>query len=78
MRQFTVKFRSVREIQEFAAIADTLPCKLLVGTDRFQVHATSFMAIFALNCRNPLTVSADCTEAVFENILESFRKFLAA
>jgi len=77
VRQFTVQFRSVREIQEFAAIADTLPCSLLVGTDRFQVHATSFMGIFALNCRKPLTVSVDCSEEVFETILDAFRKFLA-
>jgi hypothetical protein len=73
-----VQFRSVREIQEFAIIAGTLPCKLLVGTDRFQVHATSFMAMFALNCRRPLTVSVDCSDEAFETIVESLRKFMAA
>lgn len=77
MRQFTVQFRSVREIQEFVNLAGNLPCKLLVGSERFQVHATSFMGMFTLNCRKPLRVSVDCSPEEFEAILEMFREFLA-
>ncbi len=76
MRQFTVQFRSLRDVQDFVALASKLPHKLLVGNERFQVHATSFMGMFALNCRKPQKVSVDCSEEEFRQILVLFERFL--
>ena len=76
MRQFTVQFRSLRDVQDFVALASKLPCKLLVGNERFQVHATSFMSMFALNCRKPQRVSVECSEEEFSGLLVTFDRFL--
>ncbi len=76
MREFIVQFRSLRDVLDFAALASKQPLKLNVGNDRFQVHATSFMGIFALNCRKPLKVSVDCSEEEFAPLLATFERFL--
>ena len=76
MRQFTVQFRSLRDVQDFVALAANLPHKILVGNGPFQVHATSFMGIFALNCRKPQKVSVDCSEEEYQQMLKLFERFL--
>jgi phosphotransferase system HPr-like phosphotransfer protein len=72
-----VQFRSLRDVQDFVALASKQTVKLCVGGDRFQVNATSFMALFALNCRKPLKVSVECTEEEFSRLLNTFQQFLA-
>lgn len=76
MHEFTVRFRSAREIQEFTAIAGQQNFPIRVGTERFQVNASSFMGIFALNCRKPLRVCAQCTQEEFEAFLTKIQPFL--
>lgn len=76
MHQFYVQFRSLRDVQDFVSLASKHPRKLLVGSDRFQVHATSFMGIFALNCRKVQRVSVDCTEEELEALLATFDQFV--
>ena len=78
MHQFTVQFRCLVDVQDFVAIASRLSHKLLVGHERFQVHATSFMGMFALNCRKPLRVTVDCSEEEFRQIRVLFERFLVA
>lgn len=77
MRQFMVQFRSLRDVQDFVALASRQTVKLYVGSDRFQVNATSFMGLFALNCRKPLKVTINCTEEEFSQLLNTFQRFLA-
>ena len=77
MREFMVRFRSFRDIQEFVALASGQPLKLRVGSDRFQINATSFMGMFALNCRKPLRVAVDCSQEEFDALLITFGRFLA-
>jgi phosphotransferase system HPr-like phosphotransfer protein len=77
MRQFYVQFRSFRDIQDFVALASRQSLNLRVGTDRFQVNATSFMGMFALNCRKPQRVCVDCSEEEFRELLTTFAQFLA-
>ena len=76
MREFVVQFRSLRDIQDFVALASAQTVKLHVGSDRFQVNATSFMGMFALNCRKPLKVTVDCTEEAFAELMNTFDRFL--
>ena len=76
MREFVVQFRSLRDVLDFATLSSKQPLKLLVGGERFQVHATSFMGIFALNCRKPQKVSVDCSEEEFAALLVTFDRFL--
>ena len=77
VREFMVQFRSVRDIQEFVTLASRQTQKLYVGSDRYQVNATSFMGMFALNCRKPLKVTVDCSEAELDALKLTFEKFLA-
>lgn len=76
MREFYVQFRSLQDIQDFVALASKQSVRLCVGGDRFQVNATSFMSMFALNCRDPLKVSVDCPEEEFSALLNTFDRFL--
>ena len=77
MREFYVKFRSLRDVMDFVALAAKQKFRLIVGSDRFQVNATSFMGIFALNCRNRLRVTVECTEEELTQLLTTFERFLA-
>ena len=72
-----VQFRSLRDVQDFVALASKQTLKLYVGGDRFQVNATSFMGLFALNCRKPLKVTVECSEEEFARLLDTFSQFLA-
>lgn len=76
MWEFMVQFRSLRDVQDFVALAFKQPTKLKVGSDRFQVHATSFMGIFALNCRKPQKVTVECSQEELERLLTVFDRFL--
>ena len=77
VRQFMVRFRSFQDIQDFVALASKQSVKLCVGGDRFQVNATSFMGMFALNCRRPQKVTVNCSEEEFDALLITFERFLA-
>ena len=77
MREFMVQFRSLRDIQEFVALASSQTAQLYVGGDRFQVNATSFLGLFALNCRKKQRVSVDCSEEELEALKITFQQFLA-
>ena len=76
MHQFYVQFRSLRDVQDFVALASKQKLRLIVGSDRFQVNATSFMGIFALNCRKPQKVTVDCTEEELAQLKNTFEPFL--
>ena len=76
MREFMVRFGSFRDIQDFVALASSQSVELCVGGDRFQVNATSFMGMFALNCRRPLKVSVQCSEEELAQLLTTFDRFL--
>lgn len=77
MHEFNVRFHSLRDVQDFVALASSQKLRLIVGSDRFQVNATSFMGIFALNCRKPQRVTVNCTEEEFQQLLNTFDRFLA-
>lgn len=76
MHVFCVQFQSLRDVLDFVALASREPHRLIVGGDRFQVNATSFMGMFALNCRKPLKVTVECTEEELEALLTTFQRFL--
>lgn len=76
MHQFYVQFRSFRDVQEFVTLASKQPLKLLVGGDWFQVNATSFMGMFALNCRKAQRVCVDCSEEELAALLDTFDRFV--
>ena len=78
MQEFMVRFRCVRDIQEFVLLASGLEHKLMVGNDKFQVNATSYIGVFSLNCRRPLKVTVQCSADELSALKTTFAKFLAA
>ena len=76
MQEFYVQFRSLQDVQDFVTLASKQKHRLIVGSDRFQVNAISFMGIFTLNFRKPQRVTAECTEEEFRRILADFDRFL--
>ena len=76
MHQFYVQFHSLRDVQDFVSLASQQKHRLIVGGDRFQVNATSFMGLFTLNCRSPQRVTVNCTEEELQELLATFARFL--
>ena len=77
MHQFYVQFHSLTDVQDFVSLASRQKFRLNVGSDHFQVSATSFMGLFTLNCRDPLRVTMECSEEEYQRLLETFERFLA-
>ena len=77
MHEFYVQFLSLRDVQDFVSLASRQKHRLTVGNDRFQVNATSFMGMFALNCRNRQKVTVECSQDEFEALKMTFARFLA-
>ena len=77
MQEFYVQFRSLRDVMDFVTLASKQKHRLIVGSDRFQVNATSFMGLFTLNCRKPQKVSVECSEEELQQLTSTFERFLA-
>ena len=77
MREFMVSFHSFRDIQEFAALCGKQPFRVLIGTDRYQVNASSLLGILSLNCRKPLKVTFQCGDEDFLRFSQAVSRFLA-
>ena len=77
MQEFYVQFRSLQDVQDFVTLASKQKHRLIVGSDRFQVNATSFMGLFTLNCRKPQKVSVECSEEELQQLTSTFERFLA-
>ena len=76
MQQITVQFRSFRDVRDFAQLAQKQPFQITVGTEKYQVNATSVLGMFTLNCRRPLTAHFDCSEEDFLRFVQDADHFL--
>ena len=76
MQEFVVRFRSLRDVQEFVFLCGKQPFSIQVGSDRHHVDATNFMGLFSLNCRNPQKVMMDCTQEQYLQFRQDAGKFL--
>ena len=71
MKEFTVEFGSVQEVQHFVEVATQQPFSITLGNDRHKVNGKTFMEIFSLNFDFPLTAWMDCTDSQFENFISA-------
>ena len=76
MRQFEIHVKSVKDVLDFVSIATKRTFSITVGTERHRVDAKSFMEMFSLNFRLPLTVTAECSEEEFEALLQDAACFV--
>ena len=76
MHQFYVRFTSLQDVQDFVSYASRENQRITVGNGHFQVNATSFMGLLALNCRKPLLVTVNCSEEEIHQLKATFQRFL--
>ena len=76
MHQFYVRFTSLQDVQDFVSYASRENQRITVGNNHFQVNATSFMGLLALNCRKPLLVTVSCSEEEIHQLKTTFQRFL--
>ena len=69
MKEFTIQFSSVRDVQKFVDLSTAQPFPITIGNDYHKVNGKSFMEIFSLNFDYPLTAWLDCTDEQFEAFL---------
>ena len=77
MREFTVCFHSFRDIQDFSRLCAAQEFRVLIGSDRYQVNATSLLGMFSLNCRKPQRVTMECTQEQYDRFRRQADRFLA-
>ena len=66
MKEFTVQFSSVQDVQRFVELATKQPFPITLGNDFHRVNGKSFMEIFSLSFDQPLIAWLDCSEEQFE------------
>ena len=62
VREFTIRFHSFRDVQDFVNLASAQEFPITVGNDSYSVSASSFMGMFTLDYSNDLKVKANCTD----------------
>ena len=71
MKEFTVEFNSVQDVQHFVELATRQPYPIELGNACHKVNGKSFMEIFSLNFDYPLTAWLDCSQEEFESFRDS-------
>ena len=76
MQQFEIRVSSVKDVLEFVSIATKRPFPITVGNERHRVNGKSFMEMFSLNLRRPVTVSLQCTQEEYDAFLQDAEPYL--
>ena len=77
MYQVKIELRSVRAVLDFVSLATSRSFPIRVGTEKHQVNAKSFMELFCLNLREPVTATLQCSEEEFRKFCLEADRFLA-
>ena len=76
MREFQIRLQSVRDVQEFVALATARAFSVTIRDESNKVNGKSFMEMFCLDLRRPLRVIVDCGEEEFESFRNDAARFL--
>ena len=76
MHQFNISIRSIRQIQDFVALAMVQPFEVLVGNEKQQINGKSFIGMFSLDYKRPLYVSVKCSEEEFSRFRQEAAQFV--
>jgi len=76
MREFEIRLRSVKDVQEFVGIATARPYAVTIRDERNKVNGKSFMEMFCLDFSHPLRVICNCTDEDFDAICRDADRFL--
>ena len=76
MREFEIRLRSVKDVQEFVSIATSRPYTVTIRDERNKINGKSFMEMFCLDFSHPLRVICDCNDEDFAAICRDADRFL--
>ena len=73
--EFEIQLRSVQDVLRFVAMATKQGFPVLVGSRNHQVNGKSFMEMFSLDLKRPVTVRTECTEEEFQRFRQEAECF---
>ena len=76
MREIEIRLHTVQDVLKFVALATSRSFPIRVESSRHQVNGKSFMEMFCLNLREPLTAVLECTQSEFEAFCIDADRFL--
>ena len=69
MKEFTVEFGSVQDVQRFVELATQQPYPITLGNEFHRVNGKSFMEIFSLDFKYPLTAWLECSDQEYADFV---------
>jgi len=76
MRQIEIQLNSVQDVMDFVTLATSRAFPIRVGNSRHQVNGKSFMEMFCLNLREPLTVTFQCSDEEYDALCAAADRFM--
>ena len=76
VREFRVAFHSFQDVRDFGCLASAQSFDIWVSSNWQTADAKSLMVMFSLDYRQPLKVSANCSEADFLRFREEAARFV--
>ena len=76
MKEFEIQLHSVQQVLSFVHLATARPFPVYVSGKHHRVSGKSFMEMFSLNLRHPVTVTVECTDEEYEAFLREVEPFL--
>ena len=76
MREFEIRLRSVRDVQDFVGMATSRPYSVTIRDERNKINGKSFMEMFCLNLREPLKATFQCSDEEYEKFCADATRFL--
>ncbi len=77
LREFSIALHSFADVQDFVSLATVQPFRVIISNDRQRANAKSFMGMFSIDYRRPVTVSVDCGETEYLRFRAAAARFLA-
>ena len=74
--EFEINLTSVKDVQDFVALATSRPFPVTVGNARHRVNGKNFMEMFCLDFTRPLVAAAQCSEEEFLAFRQDVQRFL--
>ena len=76
MEDFEIRLRSVQQVLSFVSLATSRSFPVYVSGKHHRVNGKSFMEMFSLNLRRPVTVSLQCTREEYDAFLQDAEPYL--
>ena len=76
MLEFDIILRSLKQVQEFVALAMVQPFEVLVGNDKKRINGKSFIGMFSLDFKKPVQVSVKCSDEEYAQFRKDVAQFL--